>query len=465
MNLYVVAVVAVVSAPFLAAFVSRPGRTIVPLYAGLVPAGSALPLSVPLPPPFDTPSSLLGGVAIASLAAHILVTRRARVPGLPVACWLLFLGWCTASIFWSHQPVVVLHELQIAFPLVVLFVLAALTRFDERDLDLVRLAIVVGGAAVGGYALYLFAQNAGLPSHGLGGRFSLVTDPEETNPNQLAAALLLPLTLSVHLILEPVRPFPRRLSVVIGSTSFVFVAIGLVLTGSRGGVIAGAIGVAAVLILAARWEPWLRGRVAALITWFFVATVTTAFVAVLGVWSSGAIERFIASYPVQRIIASDTGTSGRTEIWTTGAVACRTACAFGSGIGSFEDVYTDAFAFSGVERNVGLERPGHNLYLSIAVEVGLVGLGLFVLAVVAEWGALRATPISAALGAAVIALLVADVVEGFIWFKYFWLPFILIRIATDVRGDVRSAERSPERPPTTARAPTRPIPTVSAYPG
>jgi hypothetical protein len=325
MNLYVVALVALASVPILAAFVKRPGRTIVPLYAGLVPAGSALPLSVPLPPPFDTASSLLGAVAMASLAAHVLVTRRARVPGLPVACWLLFLGWCTASIFWTGEPVVALHELQIAFPLVVLFVLVALTRFDERDLDLVRLAIVVGGAAIGGYALYLFAQNASLPSHGLGGRFSLVTDPQETNPNQLAAALLLPLTLSVHLVLEPVRSLPRRLSVVLGSSSFVMVAIGLVLTGSRGGVIAAGIGVTAVLILAARWEPWLRRRVAAMITWFFVAVITTAFVAVIGVWWSGTIERLIASYPVQRIIASDTGTSGRTEIWTTGAVVWRTA--------------------------------------------------------------------------------------------------------------------------------------------
>jgi hypothetical protein len=91
---------------------------------------------------------------------------------------------------------------------------------------------------------------------------------------------------------------------------------------------------------------------------------------------------------------------------------------------------------------VGLERPGHNLYLSIAVEIGLVGLGLFAVALLAEWAALRATPLAAALGAAIIAVLVADVVEGFLWFKLLWLPFMLVSIATDVRVRVRAPERS-----------------------
>jgi O-antigen ligase len=443
MKPYVLILVSLASLPLLVAFVARPGRTIVPLYAGLVPAGSALALSVPLPVPFNTPSSLLGGVAIVCLAAHVVVTRRARVPGLAVACWLLFLGWCTASIFWTPEPIVVLHELQVALPLVALLVLVALIRFDERDLDLVRYAIVLGGAAIGAYALYLFATNAVLPSHGLGQRFSLITDPQESNPNQLAAALLLPLALSLHLILEPVRSLQRAVSTIVGASSVVLIGIGLVLTGSRGGMIAAVLGLTAVLILEVRWRPSMRRRVAAVVTWFFVAAVALTLVVVIVRRSSGAIERLIASYPVQRIIESNTGTSGRTEIWTTGAVACRTACAFGTGLGTFADTYTDAYPFSGVDRNVGLERPGHNLYLSIAVEIGLVGLGLFVLAVMAEWAALSATPLAAALGGAVIAVLVADVVEGFLWFKHFWLPFMLVRIATDVRSAARQPERAP----------------------
>lgn len=443
MTPFVLALVALASVPLLVSFSRRPGRTIIPLYAALVPAGSATAVSVPLPAPFNTPSSLLGAVAIVCLVAHVGITRRTRVPGLPIACWLLFLGWCTASILWTREPAVVLNEIRVALPLVALLVLVAVIRFDERDLDLVRLAIVVGGAAIGAYALYLFATSAALPSHGLGQRFSLVTNPEESNPNQLAAALLLPIVLSLHLILEPVRSAPRAVSTILGASSVVLIGLGLLLTGSRGGVLAAGIGLVAVLILTVRWRPWLRRRVAATVTAFFVSAVALAFVVIIATQANetaGPVQRFIASYPVQRMIASQTGSSGRTEIWTTGAVACRTACAFGTGLGTFADAYSDAYVFSGAERNVGLDRPGHNLYLSIAVEIGLVGLGLFLLTVVAEWVALKATPLAAALGAAVVALLVADAFEGFLWFKYFWLPFVLVRIATDVR-EARGPER------------------------
>ena len=82
-------------------------------------------------------------------------------------------------------------------------------------------------------------------------------------------------------------------------------------------------------------------------------------------------------------------------------------------------------------RNVGLERPGHNLYLEIGVETGVVGLVLFALAIASEWRTLRRRrwfPLAAGLAATVVALLVADVFEGFLWFKHAWLPFMVIRV-------------------------------------
>jgi O-antigen ligase len=124
------------------------------------------------------------------------------------------------------------------------------------------------------------------------------------------------------------------------------------------------------------------------------------------------------------------GSSGRTEIWTTGLVACRTFCGMGAGLGNFPVVFTDLFATSGAGRNVGLDRPGHGLYLEVAVETGLVGLALLGLALSAEWMALRRVgPIAPALAAALIALLVVDAFESFIWFKYFWLLFMVVRVA------------------------------------
>jgi O-antigen ligase len=130
------------------------------------------------------------------------------------------------------------------------------------------------------------------------------------------------------------------------------------------------------------------------------------------------------------LIRTDAGSSGRSDIWTTGAVACRQFCASGAGIGNFQTVFTELFATSGAERNVGLDRPGHNLYIQVAVETGFVGLALLGFAFASEWMALRSTgDLAPALAAALVALLVVDAFESFIWFKYFWLLFIVIRLA------------------------------------
>src|SRR4029453_6755995 len=93
--------------------------------------------------------------------------------------------------------------------------------------------------------------------------------------------------------------------------------------------------------------------------------------------------------PVQRLIRTEAGSSGRSDIWTTGAVACRQFCASGAGIGKFQTVFTELFATSGAERNVGLDRPGHNLYIQVAVETGFVGLALLGFAFASGWMALR----------------------------------------------------------------------------
>ena len=104
--------------------------------------------------------------------------------------------------------------------------------------------------------------------------------------------------------------------------------------------------------------------------------------------------------------------------------------------------FTELFATSGAQRNVGLDRPGHNLYIQVAVEAGLFGLALLGFAFASEWLALRSTgALAPALAAALVALLVVDAFESFIWFKYFWLLFMVIRMA-----ERRSLPRSSTSP-------------------
>jgi O-antigen ligase len=335
--------------------------------------------------------------------------------------------------------------------LVSLMVVVGLLPTDDLDVSVVKIAIVAGGAVIGIYALALLLQGSSLPIHGSQQRFSIATTPDQTDPNQLAASLLLPLLLAVDLVIWGRGPWlPPRTWRLAGAGSCLVIVVAIVLTGSRGGVIATALGLILILLFAGRWYPEVRRSIlrflaGALLTvglvglvWFAVVTLAPQ-----GRWADLPIA------PLQRLTNSEEGSSGRTEIWTAGLQACRVYCGLGAGLGNFPVVFTDELATSGAGRNVGLYRPGHDLYLELAVETGVVGLALLGMGFAAEWMALRrAGTIAAALAAALVALLVVDAFESFIWFKYFWLLFMVVRLA--------------EAASTRAQAPFRPLREVSS---
>jgi O-antigen ligase len=413
--------------------VRQPTRSIIPLYAALVPIGGVFRLPVPLPSPFNTLSSLVGGVAILATMMHIVLRGRARIPSLAVAAWLIFFTWTIVTAYWAQVPTATFAELQIALPLVLLMVVVGFLPASWDDVSVVRLAIVTGGAVVGGYALVLMIGGSSLPLQGFTERFSIATDPSQTNPNQLAAALLLPFILSLDLVIwgrgPRLRPSVWR---VVGALSSLLITVALILTGSRGGVIAAAIGFVLVLVFAWRWHPDVRRSVVHLVAGALLTVALLGFASYVAVQLSpeGRWAHLGSIDPLRRLTSADTGSSGRAEIWTTGYLACRQFCTLGAGLGNFPTVFTELFASSGAGRNVGLDRPGHNLYIQVAVETGFVGLTLLGFALVTEWRALRSTgSLAPALAASLVALLVVDGFESFLWFKYFWLFFLFIRLA------------------------------------
>lgn len=411
----------------------RPTRTIIPLYAALVPIGGVLEIPVPLPAPFNSLSSLVGGFVILAIVLHILLYGQGRIPSLPVAAWFIFLSWITMTAFWALQPAAVVEDLRLALPLVLLMTMVGVLPSEENDVGAVRVAIVVGGAVIGVYALALLLTGSSLPIHGTAQRFSIVSDPSRTNPNQLAAALILPLIFSLDLVLWGRGPYVGAATwKLVGAGSALVIGLALILTGSRGGVIAAIMALLVLLALTWRWLADGRRAVIRFVVGTFLTVVLLAFVSFVAVKLSpqGRLAEVASIDPVERLTSYEAGTSGRSDIWTTGLAACRQYCALGAGFGNFPTVFTDLFATSGAERNVGLDRPGHNLYIQIAVETGFVGLALLGLAFACEWMALRsAGTLAPALAAGLVALLVVDAFESFIWFKYFWLLFMVIRLA------------------------------------
>jgi O-antigen ligase len=353
------------------------------------------------------------------------------------------------------DPPAAFRTVELAVPLTLLMVLVSAIDVDRKDLDVLRSAIIIGGIGVGAYALFLVLAGSSLPTHGVSQRFSIATNPSETDPNILAASLLLPLALSLErLFLGGSRWRDGRPSWLLGAAGAFLTSVAILLTGSRGGVLS-AVVVAGLTVLAC-------GRLSAgtVLPRLAAGVVSIGvFVAVLSLVGPAAfgrspVGRFLSSDPVQRLTVVQ-GSSGRGDIWKAGLRACRLHCTYGAGLGNFTVAYNESTAFAGASRNVGLDRPAHNVFLGLAVETGLVGLFLFGLALSAEWvllGAPRVRNLSPSLKPALIAVLIANFFLSTLWFKYFWLVLTMIR-ATEGAAEASPVDLVASPPVTESRLP------------
>jgi hypothetical protein len=349
---------------------------------------------------------------------------------------MLFLAWAALSSFWALSLGSAVDEVVLAVSLLSLLVVVSLLPAEELDLDILRLAIILGGIAVGLYALVLVPSGA-LPVHGVTERLSVASNPQDTNPNILAASLLLPAVLSLErLIVGGKRWFAPRTWRVIGGAGLLLSTLAILFTGSRGGLLACFIAMG-VVIQRARRLPGMRAvaRRAALGIAGGLTLILALGAAIMAAAPTSTAGEVIRSETLARITRTTDSGSGRLQIWAVGGRACMRYCAMGAGFGNFPEAYTEAFVGSDASTNVGLDRPAHNVFLSLAVETGVVGITLFALALLLEYISLRRASmqrIAPGLAGALVAIVVAEIFLSAIWFKYFWLVFLLIRVAEGV---------------------------------
>lgn len=429
--------------------IAKPARTILPLYAATLPGGSAFVLPLPLPTHFNSLTSLLGALAILAIAAHLMIYGRGRVPRLPVGVWLGFFAWLMMTIYWARDPQSATALVTVASPLIALMLLVGILPVSSGDLDVMRVAIIAGGIIVGSYALFLLATGAPFPLHASTERFTITNEEGTGDPNILAASLLLPLALSIErLVFGGSRWWRARTWRLLGLAGAGLCCLAILVTGSRGGILSAVVTVGLALFFCARLP---EGRAMV----FRVVRATVAGAVVFGV-SFAVVQRFLPQNPVaslvarasiQRLTDTEDKGSGRLDIWSTGYLVCQRYCAWGVGFASFEDAFTESVAFTAGARNRGLARPAHNIYLELAVEAGLIGATLFAIALIAEWIGLsnaKARYISPAMRAALVGLLVSNIFLGTLWFKYFWLVFIMLRLVEGAAAASDRVRASPE---------------------
>jgi O-antigen ligase len=384
--------------------------TVLPAYAATVPFGSLL--STGLPAPYDSVSTPLAMLLCAGLVREVIAGRtiQLRLPAT-AGIWLTFLGLAGASAVWSLSPQLTQAAFQRLALLVLLYCLLALAPITAAQLSRVETALVVGGVAASCYGIVQFLTGT-LPvdTEGGSGRFGR----ELLGANNTAAALIVPLALAIWR--SATRPRPSsRVSYTAASGAL---ALGILLTGSRGGVLAAA-ATLAVMVATSR-----RARRPVLLR---TGAVAVGLLVVLVVHPGGIAAR-----------TDKTSSSGRSDIWRVGIHACHHYCRAGSGWGTFSRVYQQELPKVPDARILtrGVAYEPHNIWLLLAVETGVAGLALafagLLLTLRQTWrlpAALRAPSLSGLVGTLVASFFLSN-----FEYKFFWMNLNYSLLCRSVAG-------------------------------
>ena len=368
-------------------------------------------------------------VKVAGLVLVLAALRRSGTPLLlkdypvPAFAGALFAVWALASSPWAEDTAVAAGSgSRLALNVALVFVVFAAVRRAAHARWLVS-GWIAGAAAAALVGLLVPGYDqAGRVAGGLG------------SPNLLAATLVPALVFSVFALAWTSHAVQRWL---LGGCSLLFV-LTLLLTGSRGGLVALTAALAAALVLGGP----LRRR--------FLAY--GAIVVSIGVVYYAA---FASAETSERLMSPGRGT-GRLDLWSVATRVIGDHPIVGVGAGNMPVVApryaTETINLPDVRFIVDTPKEAHNTYLGVFAELGLVGLlafGIVVLSALvmarrattafALAGASELELISRAVLISLVGLLAVFMTESDEYEKQLWL---LVGFAAGLYGLARRRERT-----------------------
>jgi O-antigen ligase len=301
------------------------------------------------------PGSL--GLKVAGLVLVLAALRRSRTPFLlrehpTLAFATVFLAsWALASSLWAADAHVAAGDgFRLALDLTLVFIVFAAVK-HARDARNVIWGYI-GGAAVA--ALYGLV----VPGQEVEGRVAGILGPN------LLAALLVPALVFSLFALGWTRHAAQRWLLAACSVLFI---VTIFLTGSRGGLVALAVALAAAVLFGGP----LRRHALALV----VVVVTVGAVYFTAFASQASLER----------VTNPGGGTGRTDLWTVATGVIADHAIVGVGAGNFPVVARNYAAetinLPYVHLVVDTPKETHNTYLGVLSELGAVGLVAFLVVV------------------------------------------------------------------------------------
>jgi O-antigen ligase len=279
---------------------------------------------------------------------------------------LLLMTWITLSILWARDPSAGAGALYAWYWAAGIVLVVPTVLSTRRHVVIICVGFIVGG---------MIAAMISLPQLSSGDSTDYATrlGGDLINPNYFAAALLSAAALAAGLMAVVRRPLHKKLLL----ASLAFATVAIFATGSRGGLIAGVVMIAAAFALMRRQ----RLRVG-------VIVVVGLVLGTLWVSSSDS--------SLSRLRDFNTSGTGRVDLWTVALRMWEDHPIAGVGFMNFPTVSRDYISQPGQissEFIINEPKETHNAYLGLLAENGIIGLALFLALAIAliraTWQAAR----------------------------------------------------------------------------
>ena len=424
MSLVTLVLIAPIGALLALLCIQKPLSVALPVFAASIPFGSLIGIGGSR---FGSLSSILGFLMIIGLTLRLVISRKQRAPlSGTVFLWIGFVAVAGTTTLWSVGPQLTADGMLEIGSLVGLYALISMNQIDRQIIHRVEQGLIAGGLAAVGYGAVQLTLLGGFPNDvpglppGPGGRFG----NDMLGPNNNAVAFLLPFCICLQRSVTAPKGSTRRIHALLAFVMFV----GMVMTGSRGGMLAAVLCMLVLLAVAPRGRRTLS---------VYLATAVVA----------GLVGFFLHPFGLAERAVSTTSSSGRTSIWKVGLAACPQYCPLGSGWETFPIVYERTQpTVPGADVLVGKggSYQPHNVILLVGIELGVPGLLLFFstlgLTLFEAWRLprwVRGPPLAALLGTYQASLFLSN-----LGYKFFWMAFIMVALYRSASYLERSQERA-----------------------
>jgi O-antigen ligase len=373
------------------------------LYAFLLPFEGVLVVTDASQGPGPTITRFLGLFTILVLVAKGAVEKKLKSPDKIATWWTLFILYAFLSVVWAIQPEFVYPRLPTALGLLLVYLVVSSYQVQKNDYETIKTMALMGGFLTALIMVYQFVSSTAIAS-----RMALSMGDVESGLNKQGFDLLIPMAIGIGKMMEDKTKLWRK---GVFGLMVVVCIFAVIITGSRGNLSA-VLGMVLVCIVSVKG---LKNKI--LISGLFVL-------------ATALIIPFIPPFVIDRIQeAISSHASGRSDIWFVGWKSLEKYWFFGAGLDNFTKAYTEFIAYTPVF--IGVDRASHNIFVGLLVELGLVGISIMLVAMITHYRAIRTELLQSdndrlMLYAAFWGIIISGLSQDILWYKSFWLLWILI---------------------------------------